>query len=360
MQQTERRTYNMTEETRRKLAEAGRNGAHKRTESITAQVEAAKELTRPIELVQIDDCKFDPILFTNLPLGEQTLDAFFSNEGGLPKATNLIIIGDPGAGKTTIALDIAAQVMKSGDEVLFVSAEMQRRNMKKYTERFSKFGKIKTLFLSEYDDQNTYTVLTEALKPGYALVIFDSLKEIFDTMRGCTGNMTSQSEKWISSLMAKHNRGENESATYTTFFCIQQVNKSGESVGTNSLKHALGGTFEVRKEGNLNFMRFEKYREGETDRKLYFDFKGDDGVRYNQKRWELDSKAREAEEMLENGKPAEEEGFKNLFQINEEGMVAVDPPDNITSGEFVPLNGEDGKLEGLELPEEGVSEEEES
>ena len=73
-------------------------------------------------LTQISNVKYEKGLFeahkTNTPL-----DGLFSIDGGVPKATNWMVVGDPGVGKSTVTLDIIANAKKTGSKVLFISAE---------------------------------------------------------------------------------------------------------------------------------------------------------------------------------------------------------------------------------------------
>ena len=56
----------------------------------------------------------------------------FSIDGGVPKATNWMVVGDPGVGKSTVTLDIIANAKKTGSKVLFISAEMNQVDLYLY------------------------------------------------------------------------------------------------------------------------------------------------------------------------------------------------------------------------------------
>ena len=55
------------------------------------------------------DFKYDTSLFTPMPTGKK-VDSLFSSEGGLMKGTNYAFVGDPGVGKTTVLLDMLADM----------------------------------------------------------------------------------------------------------------------------------------------------------------------------------------------------------------------------------------------------------
>ena len=60
-----------------------------------------------------------------------------------------MVIGDPGVGKTTIILDLLANLQKENPKlkILFVSAEMNEIDLAIYVSRYPKFQDINILFL---------------------------------------------------------------------------------------------------------------------------------------------------------------------------------------------------------------------
>ena len=61
------------------------------------------------EIVKMRDVRFDPGLFVNYRSGT-VLDNLLCSYQGLPKGVNYMVIGDPGVGKTTIILDLIANI----------------------------------------------------------------------------------------------------------------------------------------------------------------------------------------------------------------------------------------------------------
>ena len=59
-----------------------------------------------------------------------TLDMLLCSYRGLPKGVNYMVIGDPGVGKTTIVLDLMANIGKVQPRarMLFVSAEIDAQS----------------------------------------------------------------------------------------------------------------------------------------------------------------------------------------------------------------------------------------
>ena len=108
--------------------------------------------------MMMDDFKFDPALF--VPMKTSTkMDALLSNEGGMMKGTNVAFVGDPGVGKTTVLLDMLADMQAKGQKVLFVSGEMNRIDMVGYVKRYPKFAKVPILFMGDYIENDPLAVL---------------------------------------------------------------------------------------------------------------------------------------------------------------------------------------------------------
>jgi len=99
-----------------------------------------------VQTVKMESLKFDSSLFRPMKSG-RVIDTHFSSQGGLMKGTNYAIVGDPGIGKTTVMLDMLADLQRKGKKVLFISGEMNQIDMYGYVKRFRKFGKLPILFL---------------------------------------------------------------------------------------------------------------------------------------------------------------------------------------------------------------------
>jgi DNA repair protein RadA/Sms len=274
------------------------------------QQEAVKsKITKEIELVQLNKVKFDKKVFETMPTGK-AVDKLISNAGGIPRATNYIVIGDPGVGKSTVCLDIISDVKKKKQRVLFISGEMSRVDMYQYVQRYPKFGNIDILFLGEYADENTKLIIEQVLDRGYDVVLGDSFVEIQDAVKETANMTTGAAEKWLIDLMIKHNKGENKNGSYTSFLMIQQVTKGGNFVGSNKLKHNTTGMLEIRfsEEGaQERYLMFTKNRRGDVHKKLYFSLASEGDVVYNSERFiqEEESRQRLDKEMEELKKDAD-------------------------------------------------------
>lgn len=249
--------------------------------------------------VKMDDLTFDPKLFIPIKTGK-SIDTLLSTAGGFPRATNFMMVGDPGVGKSTVAMDILSDLAAADASVLFISAEMDRVDLYGYVQRYPKFGSLDILFLGEYLDQNPKLILEHMLGKGYDIVLIDSFVEVQDTVKEALKLTSGATEKWLIDLMKSNNTGKNEKGIYTSFLCIQQVTKGGNFVGSNKLKHNTTGMMEVRfEEDGSRYIMFEKNRRGEVNKRMFFDLSATGDVKYDDARYDLDEAARQ---ILENEK----------------------------------------------------------
>ena len=217
-----------------------------------------------IRTVKMEDIKFDSSLFRPMKSG-RVIDSHFSSEGGLMKGTNYAIVGDPGIGKTTVMLDMLADLQAKGQKVLFISGEMNSIDMFGYVKRFPKFGQIPILFMGDHCDDNALEVCESILSEGWDVVLIDSMAEVqnavVDTTKGWMSSKKAETE--LLNLFEKHNLGDNKSKTNTAFLVIQQVTKGGEFAGSNRFKHMMTGMAHLKwtKEGERTFF-FSKNRRG--------------------------------------------------------------------------------------------------
>ena len=217
-----------------------------------------------IRTVKMEDIKFDSSLFQPMKSG-RVVDSHFSSEGGLMKATNYAIVGDPGIGKTTVMLDMLADLQAKGQKVLFISGEMNSIDMYGYVKRFPKFGQLPILFMGDYCEDPALEVVDNILSEGWDVVLIDSMAEVqnavVDTTKGWMSSKKAETE--LLNLFEKHNLGENKTKTNTAFLVIQQVTKGGEFAGSNRFKHMMTGMAHLKwtKEGDRTFF-FSKNRRG--------------------------------------------------------------------------------------------------
>jgi len=226
------------------------------------------------KVTKLNNLNIDPKMMNTFKSGLK-IDNLISHEGGIPAATNIMMIGDPGVGKTTVLLDVLSAAQNKGAKCLFISGEMGKKQMFKYTQRFPQFGNIETLFMQDYLEFNTKDVIEQVLNIGYDIVLIDSAAEVIDGVRDDNNWDRKMAEAWLVDVCTKNNKGENKTNAYTSFLLIQQVTKSGVFAGSNKLKHLVDAMGEMRREserdGSGTFINFTKNRNGLVDNKMYYE-----------------------------------------------------------------------------------------
>jgi predicted ATP-dependent serine protease len=275
-----------------------------------------------IQLTKINNVNYEKGLFQAHKTGTP-LDGLFSIDGGVPKATNWMIVGDPGVGKSTVTLDIIANAKRKGSKVLFISAEMNQVDLYLYVQRYPKFGDLDIFFPQNLDEgQNPKRVIEAILDQGWDLVLIDSFVELQEIIREECSVTRNAAEKYLLDLMYKHNLGQNSTKTFTSFLNIQQVNKGGVFVGSNKLKHMTTGMMEIRFVDEYTqderYVVFSKNRRGHVGKQMFFDLSAKGDVTYDTERFkkaeELKTLKKKERELIK------EQGleFDKLFGIKSE------------------------------------------
>ena len=121
------------------------------------------------------------------------------------------------------------------------------------------------LFMGDHTEDNNLEVIENILSEGWDVVLIDSMAEVqnavVDTHKGWMSSKKAETE--LLNVFEKHNLGQNDSNTNTSFLVIQQVTKGGEFAGSNRFKHMMTGMAHMKwtKEGDRTFF-FSKNRRG--------------------------------------------------------------------------------------------------
>ena len=232
-----------------------------------------------IKTVKMNDMSFNDNLFQ--PMKTKTkVDEFFSAEGGVMPGTLVAAVGDPGVGKTTVLLDVLADLQKQGKKVLFISGEMNAIDMVGYVRRYPKFGNLDILFMGDYLDANPEQVVRQALKPGYDVVLVDSMMEVADMIVGANGGTNKAANSMLLNMFEEQTRGLNDSNVNTAFLLIQQVTKSGGFAGSNKFKHMVTAMMHMKNSPEGRYVYFSKNRRGGNANRLFFSLDAKNRVNY--------------------------------------------------------------------------------
>ena len=218
----------------------------------------------------MDDFKFNPELFVPMKTNKK-VDNLLSSEGGLMKGTNVAFVGDPGVGKTTILLDMLADMQSTGHKTLFISGEMNQIDMVGMVKRFPKFGNLPILFMGDWIEKDPLVILKSILSEGWDTVLIDSFAELAVAIVDFHGGTMKNAETQLLNLFERHNKAENIGKKNTCFMIIQQVTKGGEFAGSNRFKHMITAMAHIKflQDGGRAIW-FSKNRRGGQMDKLRF------------------------------------------------------------------------------------------
>lgn len=176
--------------------------------------------------------------------------------GGLVPGSVVLLAGEPGIGKSTLVLQLSAEMPKVQQSVLYVSGEESLEQLKVRADRL-KIISDKTLFLSE-TDVDTICDQIEKLKPK--MTIIDSIQTLttdeLSSPAGSVGQVKESTNRLIK--IAKPNQ--------VAVLLIGHVTKEGIIAGPKVLEHMVDAviTLEGERFANFRLMRSTKNRFGAT------------------------------------------------------------------------------------------------
>lgn len=275
-------------------------------------------------IVRMCDLSFDAKLFETFDT-HTFMDELLSCHGGLPRGVNYMIIGDPGVGKTTIILDMLANMQKNypSARILFISAEMNEIDLTVYVERYPKFNKLNILFVEPDYECNTHNwdVIKDEIEKGWDIVAIDSFYELQGIIKDEEDIRMRDAENLLLQLIKKQNKAHNERQLNCTFLTIQQVTKSGNFIGSNRLKHSITAMMELRLENPKNiyserYVTFSKHRRGDVGVKLFYNLSSTGDVSFDEKRFELDKQIKHIQHKVSSQIRDFADDFDKLFTPN--------------------------------------------
>lgn len=177
--------------------------------------------------------------------------------GGIVPGSMVLVGGEPGIGKSTILLQVAAQLQATDVRTLYVSGEESPLQVKLRADRLGgRAGDVELL-----GETLLETILATATDRAPSVMIVDSIQTVFTgDLEGAPGNV-GQVRECAARLM----RFAKDSGT--TVFVVGHVTKGGGIAGPKTLEHIVDTVLYFEGEGTLDHrvLRATKNRFGSVD-----------------------------------------------------------------------------------------------
>jgi DNA repair protein RadA/Sms len=177
--------------------------------------------------------------------------------GGVVPGAMVLVGGEPGIGKSTILLQVAARLERAGHSALYVSGEESPLQVKLRADRLGDTAGAVSLL----GETNLETILATASNVRPAVMVVDSIQTVFTgDLEGAPGNV-GQVRECAARLM----RFAKESGT--AVFVVGHVTKGGGIAGPKTLEHIVDTVLYFEGEGSADHrvLRATKNRFGSVD-----------------------------------------------------------------------------------------------
>ena len=208
---------------------------------------------RPIAEVPVEDAQ---AWSTGVPEFDRVLG------GGIVPGSVVLVAGEPGVGKSTLLLDVAARAA-AGRTVLYVSGEESAAQVRSRAERIGALAD--DLYLASETDLGTVLAHLDERTP--ALAVVDSVQTLASAeVDGAAGNV-SQVREVAGALIQR------AKAAGVAMLLVGHVTKDGSIAGPRMLEHLVDVVvqFEGDRHSRLRLVRAVKNRYGPTDEVGCFD-----------------------------------------------------------------------------------------
>jgi DNA repair protein RadA/Sms len=186
--------------------------------------------------------------------------------GGLVPGAAILLSGEPGVGKSTLLLEVAAKGAQSGHRVLYASGEESAPQVRLRAERTGALHD--ELYLASETDLGTILGHIDEVQPD--LVIVDSVQTVSWAQSDGAAGQPSQVREVASALIRVAKERD------LPVIIVGHVTKDGSIAGPRILEHLVDVVchFEGDRQTSLRFVRALKNRFGATDEVGCFDMTG--------------------------------------------------------------------------------------
>ncbi len=219
-----------------------------------------------------------PVTSPAVPIGQVPLDEAGAASCGVPELDRVLggglvpgavvlLAGEPGVGKSTLLLEVAAQTARAGSRALYVSGEESASQVRLRADRTR--GVHHELFLAAETDLGAVLSHIDEVKP--TLLVIDSVQSISaEGVEGVPGGVTQVKE--VAAAIVRMAKTRDISTVI-----VGHVTKDGSIAGPRVLEHLVDVVlqFEGERSSRLRMVRAVKNRFGPVDEVGCFDLSSD-------------------------------------------------------------------------------------
>jgi DNA repair protein RadA/Sms len=179
--------------------------------------------------------------------------------GGLVPASLTLLAGEPGLGKSTLALQLVRSLLQNkqnlGLQICYLTAEESALEIAKRAKRLGIPDNLNILQTNSYEEMET-----KLSSFNFDILVVDSIQTIFTANLETAPGSVSQVTTLASHLLAL---GKNKNMA---IIVIGHVTKEGQIAGPKTLEHLVDSVLilENANVGNFRSLRFNKHRYGAT------------------------------------------------------------------------------------------------
>ncbi len=216
-----------------------------------------KNSGRPKRSIECSDARVETETCIRLSKGMEWL---VDRLGNFPRGANILLSGDPGVGKSTLSLQIAAAAASAGEKTLYLATEQTSESVRNRLDQLCNMKRaIRNLTIK--DDLYDLSLLPQLLchqllRPGSAL--FGTRLVVVDSLQGCGGISPQDKRAWGAILDYLRQAG---GAGITTI-ALAHMTKGRAIAGPRTLEHACDATILLRYGASCRALIIPKNRFG--------------------------------------------------------------------------------------------------